>query len=76
MLLFSPLLIFLNPTVLMLTLCYLFLLTIKVVQDVSSVIISVPCLGPQNSEAECTRVYHIVDLVARTFSTFATWVKS
>lgn len=29
MLLFSPLLIFLNPTVLMLTLCYFFLLTVK-----------------------------------------------
>lgn len=45
-LLFSPLLIFLNPTVLMLTLCYFFfLLTIKVVQDTSSLIISLPFWG-------------------------------
>lgn len=36
MLLFSPLLIFLNPTVLMLTQCYFFLLTIKVAPDASS----------------------------------------
>lgn len=37
-LLFSPLLISLNPTVLMITLCHFFLLTIKVVQDASSLI--------------------------------------
>lgn len=76
MLLFSHLFIFLNPTVLMLTLCYFFLLTIKVVQDASSLISSLPILGPQNPVEERTRLHKIIGLVVRTSSTFATWVKS
>lgn len=73
MLLFSPLLIFLNSTVLMLTLCYFFLLTIKVVQDASSLIISFPFLSPQNPAEERTRAPQIIHAVSRTSATFASW---
>lgn len=75
MMLFSPLLIFLNPTALMLTLCYFFILTIKVVQDASSLTSSLPFLGPQKPVEETAGVKQIINLVTGT-STFATWVKS
>ena len=73
MLLFSLLLIFLNPTVLMLTPWYFFLLTIKVVQDTSSLTISFTHSGslkscgaenktPQNNQFSGKNIFYFCHL--------------
>lgn len=78
-LLFSLLLIFLNPTVLMHTLCYFFFFP-TYNKSCSGCIFSYHLFslseGPKNLVEKRTRIHQTINLVVRTPSTFATWGKS